>query len=65
MIETYAKSEMEDILMNHYIESTVMRGKVVKSAVGSVSKRERCKQYYRDNREKHLTYAKNMFHKKR
>lgn len=67
-LKTYegcSKSEIENMLMDQYIESTVMRRNVVKSVIGSVSKRERCKQYYKENREKHLEYVKNMYHKQR
>ncbi len=60
-----SKMEVEDELLNQYLEATVMRGKIVKSIVGTVTKRERCKQYNQINRQKHLKFVKDEYQKQR
>ncbi len=60
-----SKCEVEDMLLELFVESSIMRGNVVKSSIGSVSKQDTCKQYYKENREKHLQYVKNAYQMKR
>ena len=64
-IEAETNEDVEELLLNEYLDATAVRGKEVKSAVKSASKREKCKQYYKQNRDKHLKHMKESYQKKR
>jgi hypothetical protein len=64
-IDNCSKEDIEELLLKQYLESTIMRGKIVKNNINTISKKERCKQYYKENREKHLQYVKTMYQKQK